>query len=337
MTNILITGGAGFIGSSLAGRLAENPSNNIVVVDNFLTGVKKHIPTSSNCQFIKCDVNEYREIAPIMSATKFDYVFHYAAVVGVDRTLENPILVLKDIDGIKNILDLCKSTNVKRIFFASSSEVYGEPVETPQNELNTPLNARLPYAIVKNIGESFLRSYQQEHGLEYTIFRFFNTYGPKQSDDFVISRFIDKALNDEDLTIFGDGSQTRTFCYVDDNLDATIKCMTDGICVNDEINIGSGKEMTILELAETVIKTLNSSSKITFLPARKQGDMMRRQPDNEKMLQVLDRTLLPLSQGLLKVAEARQLANIGVKCDEFADTPIQNLPQAEKQESLANV
>jgi UDP-glucose 4-epimerase len=111
----------------------------------------------------------------------FDYVFHYAAVVGVKRTLENPVLVLEDLQGIRNVLTLCKNTGVKRVFYASSSEVYGEPVHLPQHEHNTPLNSRLPYAVVKNAGESFCRSYFQEYGLEYTIFRFFNTYGPKQS------------------------------------------------------------------------------------------------------------------------------------------------------------
>ena len=103
-------------------------------------------------------------------------------------------MVLEDIQGIKNVLDLCKSTGVKRVFYSSSSEVYGEPVELPQHEHTTPLNSRLPYAIVKNVGEAFCRSYQQEFGLEYTIFRFFNTYGPKQSTDFVMSKFLKKPL-----------------------------------------------------------------------------------------------------------------------------------------------
>lgn len=110
------------------------------------------------------------------------------------RTTDNPVSVLHDIDGIRNVLDLCKNTGVKRVFFSSSSEVYGEPVEFPQNEHTTPLNSKLPYAIVKNIGEAFLRSYHKEYGLDYTVFRFFNTYGPKQSKDFVVSKFIRAAL-----------------------------------------------------------------------------------------------------------------------------------------------
>ena len=153
---------------------------------------------------------------------QFDYVFHYAAVVGVKRTQENPIMVLNDIEGIKNVLQLSKNSSVKRVFFSSSSEVYGEPVELPQNEETTPLNSRVPYAIVKNVGESFFRSYFKSYGLPYTIFRFFNTYGPNQSEDFVIAKFLKSALINEDITIYGDGSQTRTFCYVDDNINTCI-------------------------------------------------------------------------------------------------------------------
>ena len=222
MAKILITGGAGFIGSSLAERLLNTTDHQVVVVDNLLTGDTRRLDDikSDSLRFIKADCNNFQDISSVMLAYKFDYVFHYAAVVGVQRTLENPKMVLDDIIGIKNVLDLCKNTDVKRVFFASSSEVYGEPIEHPQNEATTPLNSRLPYAVVKNVGEAFLRSYKQEFGLDYTIFRFFNTYGPKQSTDFVMSKFIAAASNDEDITIFGDGLQTRTFCFVDDNIDA---------------------------------------------------------------------------------------------------------------------
>ena len=127
-----------------------------------------------NWKFIKCNVNDRQDISEIMLSIKFDYVFHYAALVGVERTQEHPVEVLKDIQGIQNILSLSKNTEVKRVFFSSSSEIYGDPVEIPQNVYTTPLNSRLPYAIVKNIGEAFLRSFYQEYGLNYTIFRFFN-------------------------------------------------------------------------------------------------------------------------------------------------------------------
>src|ERR1043165_4156152 len=193
---ILITGGAGFIGSSLAERLANDPDNFIVIVDNLLTGSVSKVPKSvhQNVRFIKADVNDFKEISTIFQAHNFDYVFHYAAMVGVKRTLANPVKVLNDINGINHVLNLSKNTGVKRIFYTSSSEVYGEPVEFPQNEHTTPLNSRLPYAIVKNVGEAFLRSFKREYDLNYTISRLFNTYGPKQSTDFVISKFLSAAL-----------------------------------------------------------------------------------------------------------------------------------------------
>jgi UDP-glucose 4-epimerase len=299
MKKILVTGGAGNVGSALTKALINSGNYEVVVADNLITGDVKKMPQNHpNFSFIKCDVNDYDEIAPIMLSNRFDYVFHYAALVGVKRTLDNPIMVLDDIDGIKNILTLCKNTGVKRVFFSSSSEVYGEPVEFPQNEHTTPLNSRLPYAIVKNVAEAFFKSYEKEFGLNHTIFRFFNTYGPGQSNDFVVPRFINMALNGEDITIYGDGSQTRTFCYIDDNIEATKRIFEDNLHINDIVNIGSGIEVSVLDLAQRVIAITNSTSKIIHLPALEEGDMTRRLPDNSKMLTVLGRELKPVDEGI---------------------------------------
>lgn len=299
MKKILITGGAGNVGSALSKALVSSDKYQVLVADNLITGDVKKMPQNHpNFTFIKCDVNNYHEIAPIMLSNRFDYVFHYAALVGVKRTLNNPIMVLDDIDGIKNILTLCKNTGVKRVFFSSSSEVYGEPVEFPQNEHTTPLNSRLPYAIVKNVAEAFLKTYEKEFKLSHTIFRFFNTYGPGQSNDFVVPRFINMALKAEDITIYGDGSQTRTFCYIDDNIDATKRIFEDNLHINDIVNIGSGIEVSVLDLAQRVISITNSSSKIIHLPALEEGDMTRRLPDNSKMLTVLGRELKPVDDGI---------------------------------------
>jgi len=303
---ILITGGAGFIPSSLADALLKTADTEVVLVDNFLTGRKENIPLHPRCRFIKSDVNNYNDIAPVFLAFRFDYVFHYAAVVGVKRTLENPVLVLEDIQGIRNVLDLCKNTGVKRVFFSSSSEVYGEPVHLPQHEHTTPLNSRLPYAVVKNVGESFCRSYQQEYDLNFTLFRFFNTYGPKQSPDFVVSRFIDAALQHKDITIYGDGSQTRTFCYIDDNAEACINALTQNLFVNDVVNVGNDKAITILELAETIIRLTNSKSKTVHLPPLPEGDMTRRQPDIGNMSQLLKRDFISLEDGLSRIINLRK-------------------------------
>jgi nucleoside-diphosphate-sugar epimerase len=303
MPHILVTGGAGFIGSCLAEKLAKDKNNSIVILDNLLTGSKSKVPHSphKNVRFIKCDVNEWRDLSGVMYSQAFDYVFHYAAVVGVKRTIDNPVTVLQDLSGIRNILQFAKNSGVKRVYFSSSSEVYGESVHFPQHEETTPLNSRLPYAIVKNASEAYLKAFEQEYGLEYTIFRFFNTYGPKQSKDFVVSRFIGRALKNETIEIYGDGKQMRTFCYIDDNIDATVNAFKDNLYINDVVNIGGDIEITILELAKTIIGITKSKSKIKFLPPLKEGDMTRRKPDLTRMRKLLNRKPVNLEDGLKRI------------------------------------
>jgi len=303
-TKILVTGGAGSIGSALVHRLISFKDFEVIVVDNLCTGNFDNLPNVKefeNFKFIRCDVNDYNDINPVMTFNNFDYVFHYAAVVGVQRTLMHPVSVLKDFEGFKNIFTLAKNTLVKRVFFSSSSEVYGEPFEFPQNENTTPLNSRLPYAVMKNVGESFLKAYHKEFNMNYTILRFFNTYGPNQTSDFVIPRFIKAALNNSDITIYGNGSQTRTFCYIDDNIDTILKIFQQNLVVNDIINIGSDIEYSVLDLANIIIKLTGSKSKIVHLPCLKEGDMARRKPDISKMKNILNKDLIPLEEGLMKM------------------------------------
>jgi UDP-glucose 4-epimerase len=207
-------------------------------------------------------------------------------------------MVLNDLKGINNILNLSKNTGVKRVFYTSSSEVYGEPVEYPQNEHTTPLNSRLPYAIVKNAGEAYLRSYKREYDLDFTIFRLFNTYGPKQSTDFVISKFLSAALKNKDILIYGDGMQTRTFCFIEDHLDATTNAFYNNLIVNDVANIGTDNEMTIIDLAKNIIDITGSKSQIVHVPALKEGDMTRRKPDITIMKTLLQRDYTSLEDGI---------------------------------------
>ena len=305
MSKILVTGGAGNVGGALARKLVENRNYEVIIADDLSTGSKSKLPSNTykNWKFVHCDVNNYKEISELMLVNQFDFVFHYAAVVGVKRTQENPIAVLNDIDGIRNVLQLSKNSSVKRVFFSSSSEVYGEPVELPQHEQTTPLNSRVPYAVVKNVGESFFRSYEKVYGLPYTIFRFFNTYGPNQSMDFVISKFLDAALRGDDITIYGDGSQTRTFCYVDDNVNACIKIFEENHILNDVINIGGAKEYKIIDVAKTIINISGSSSKIIHLSPLPEGDMTRRMPDNTKMLKILNKELISLEDGIKRMID----------------------------------
>ena len=315
MRKILITGGAGNIGSALVERLLKENDTTITVVDNLTTGSRNKLPLNGDrFQFIKADANDRTEMSEIMLANHFDYVFHYAALVGVKRTQDNPVKVLEDIQGIRNMLTLSKNLGVKRFFFSSSSEVYGEPVVIPQNEDTTPLNSRVPYAVVKNVGESFCRSYQQEFDLNYTIFRFFNTYGPNQTTDFVMAKFIALALKNKDITIYGDGSQTRTFCYVDDNVDTCVKALNENKIVNDIINIGGEVIITIKDLALKIIDITKSKSKLVHLPPLADGDMTRRQPDNSKMKALLGRELITVEEGIKKLLNSDTfLKQIGIK------------------------
>jgi UDP-glucose 4-epimerase len=320
-THILITGGAGNIGSSLAKKLAENPNYQIVIVDNLSTGSEKKIPKSihNNVKFIKADCNNYQEIAKVFYKFPIQYVFHFASVVGVKRTQENPLKVLDDIKGIENILQLSKIAGIKKFFYASSSEVYGEPVEIPQREHSTPLNSRIPYAVVKNVGECYCRSYYQEYKLPYTIFRFFNTYGPYQTTDFVIPKFLVAALKNEPITIYGDGSQSRTFTYIDDNVDTMINIFEKNLLDNDVINIGNDEMISVLELAQRIIKITHSKSEIVFLPPLKEGDMTRRMPDNSKMRSILNRALISLEEGIQKLLNNKdflELNSISKTCVE---------------------
>lgn len=311
-TKVLITGGAGNIGGSLARKLAQRDDIHLLVIDNLQTGSPEKLPPlTERVEFVRADANRYLDIAPVFASFQPDYVFHYAATVGVARTLRNPMMVLEDIEGLKNVLTLCKGSRVRRAFYASSSEVYGEPVELPQREETTPLNSRLPYAVVKNLGEIYFKTYQREFALPFTCFRFFNTYGPLQSEDFVVSRFIAQAIAGRDITIYGDGLQTRTFCFVDDNVDFQIMCMDRDLFVNETVNVGSDQEMTVKGLAELVVELINPAVRLVHLPPLSEGDMTRRQPDNSRMRAALARELISLREGILRTAEfirARQHA-----------------------------
>lgn len=302
MATILITGGAGFIGSHLADYLLVDPKNRVVIMDDLSTGRSCHIPVSSRVDFLKIDVNDMGGFAPAFRRYRFDYVFHFAAVVGVERTQQNPHKVYSDIDGIRNVLRLCVEGRVRRVFYASSSEVYGASSDFPQIENRSALNCRHPYAIVKLTGETCLRAAYQAHGLEFTAFRFFNTYGPRQRADFVVPRFTEQALTGRDMTVHSEGSQTRTFCYVADTVSVVGASLKTGACCNQVVNVGSPVEVSIGELAARIRKEVKSRSRIVFKATPAGFDTLRRQPDVSRMRRFWKKDFTPLTCGLREVA-----------------------------------
>jgi nucleoside-diphosphate-sugar epimerase len=304
MQKILITGGAGNIGSSLVASLLQKKDVEVYVFDNFITGTQENLPIDNNRLFtFNCDINNNDELIENWGSNEFNYIFHYAALVGVERTQNNPLGVLDDVKGIRNVLERAKESQVKRIFYSSSSEVYGEPVEIPQNEDTTPLNSRVPYAVVKNLGEAFFRSYFKEYGIPFTIFRFFNTYGPNQNNDFVITKFIEQCMKGQKITIYGDGSQSRSFLHIDDNIAFTNIVLEKDLFINEVVNVGSDDVISIKNLALLIKDITESDSELVFLPPLKDGDMYRRKPDVTKMRLHMN-TLTPLDKGITKTIDA---------------------------------
>lgn len=280
---ILVTGGAGFIGSHLCEELLALGVK-VICFDNLSQSSPKNIQTFNNHKnflFIKGDCNKKNDIEKILNKMKVDYVFHYAATVGVKRTVENPLSVLNDIEGIKNIFELSLKYKVKKIVFASSSEVYGEPVEIPEKE-NGILNAKIPYAHVKLIGESYCSAYWEKYKLPAVALRFFNVYGPRQESSdygFVVGIFMKQSLENKSLTVVNDGLMTRNFVYVKDNVSAALRTLFTDEVNGKVLNIGTGKSVTILDLAKHIAKITKNNLKISFIPARNNHEILHREPD----------------------------------------------------------
>jgi len=293
----LVTGGAGFIGSHLCEALAKD--HEVYCLDSLLTGKKENIQ-NPKIKFIKADVLDKKGLEYIFDKNGFDWVFHYAAIVGVKRTLGNPLGVLEDIHGIEHVLDLSRKHEVKKVLFASSSEVYGQPVEIPERE-DGHLNAKMPYAVTKLFGENLLKAYYEKYGLRTTSLRFFNVYGPRQDSSdygFVVGIFIKQVLNNERPTIFGNGSQTRDFVYINDNIEATIKAMESEKTDGEVINIGTGVPVSILHLAERIIELCGKDLKPGYMENHRE-DIKHRFPDVSKMIELIEfRPRYNLEKGL---------------------------------------
>ncbi|WP_418510459.1 UDP-glucuronic acid decarboxylase family protein [Corallibacter sp.] len=279
MKRVLITGAAGFLGSHLCDKFISEGFY-VLGMDNFITGDKKnitHLLQNENFQFIEHDVTEFVKIEGDL-----DYILHFASPASPIDYLKIPIQTLKVGSlGTHNLLGLAKAKKA-RILIASTSEVYGDPLVHPQDEnyygnVNT-IGPRGVYDEAKRFQESITMAYHRFHGLETRIVRIFNTYGPRMrlNDGRVIPAFMGQALRGEDLTVFGDGSQTRSFCYVDDQVDGIFKLLFSDYSY--PVNIGNPHEITIKDFAEEIIKLTETDQKIVYKELPK-DDPLQRQPN----------------------------------------------------------
>ena len=287
--NIVLTGGSGFIGSHLSKELLKNGKNKLIVVDNLLTGNLDNIQDlldHENAIFIQHDVQDHIEIDE-----KVDYVFHLASAASPVAYTENPVNTLKAGSlGTINTLGLARKHGAE-YFLASTSEVYGDPLITPQNEEYwgnvNPNGERSMYDEAKRFAEAATATYARSYDIKTKIIRIFNTYGPNMqlNDGRVVTNLIVQALNDQDLTIYGDGSQTRSFSYVSDTVAGIIAMMESNHY--EVFNIGNPYEMTVKELAETILKLTNSKSEIIYKPLPN-DDPQQRRPDISKAKEKLN-------------------------------------------------
>lgn len=301
MKRIMVTGGAGFLGSHLCERLLSE-GNEVLCVDNFFTGAKRniaHLLSNPYFELIRHDVT-----FPLY--VEVDEIYNLACPASPVHYQFDPVQTLKtSVHGAINVLGLAKRTKAK-VFQASTSEVYGDPEVHPQPESYwgrvNPIGIRSCYDEGKRCAETLFSDYHRQHGVRIKIARIFNTYGPRMhpNDGRVVSNFIVQALRGEDITIYGEGQQTRSFCYVDDLIEGFVRMMGTPDEVTGPINLGNPGEFTMLQLAERVLSLTGSSSKLVFRPLP-QDDPRQRQPDITQAKAVLDwQPSIALDHGLEK-------------------------------------
>lgn len=288
MKRILITGAAGFLGSHLCDRFIKE-GYYVIAMDNLITGNienLKHLMPLQNFEFFHHDVSNYVHVSG-----ELDYILHFASPASPIDYLKIPIQTLKVSSlGTHRLLGLAKAKNAK-ILVASTSEVYGDPLVHPQTEEYwgnvNPIGPRGVYDEAKRFQEAITMAYHRFHGVKTSIIRIFNTYGPRMrlNDGRVLPAFIGQALRGEDLTVFGDGSQTRSFCYVDDLVEGIYRLLLSDIA--EPVNIGNPNEITIGQFAEEIIKLTKTNQKVIYKPLPV-DDPMQRQPDITKARKLLN-------------------------------------------------
>ncbi len=304
--NVLVTGGAGFLGSWICEVLVEQGAK-VICLDNLVSGLNSNISAmmdKDNFKFIQHDVTQ-----PIFFDEQIEVVMHLASRASPFEFEKYPIQILKaNTLGIWVALGIAKKHEAK-FLYTSTSEIYGDAKEIPTTEEYrgnvNPVGPRSCYDEAKRCGESYVIAYKLQHGMDTRIARIFNTYGPRMRAEGVygrvVPRFIEQALSNKPITIFGDGSQTRSFCYVTDQVEGLLKLAFSERAKGEVVNIGSDNEITILELAKLVNELTNSSSEMEFHPLPK-DDPMRRKPDISKAKEILSwKPKVELKDGLLKL------------------------------------
>ena len=279
MKRILVTGGAGFLGSHLCERLL-NDDNEVICVDNFYTGRKENIIHLLDNKYF--DIIRHDVCFPLY--VEVDEIYNFACPASPVHYQFDPVQTTKvSVHGSINMLGLAKRLKA-RILQASTSEVYGDPQQHPQTEEYwghvNPVGLRACYDEGKRCAETLFFDYHRQHNLQIKVARFFNTYGPRmlEKDGRVVSNFIVQALKNQPITIYGEGNQTRSFCYVDDLIDGVVKFMNTNDDITGPINLGNPNEFKVRDLAQLIINLTNSRSKIIYLPLP-QDDPSRRKPD----------------------------------------------------------
>ena len=298
---IVITGGAGFVGSHLVDMFLSL-GYEVIAIDNLITGRKENLTVNKNLQFLNQNVYKYIEVDG-----KVDWVLHFASPASPVDFTKYPIPILKvGSSGTINALGLAKAKGAK-FFLASTSEVYGDPLEHPQKETYVgnvdPISERSVYDESKRFAEATTMAYHRFHHINVRIIRIFNTYGPRMrvEDGRVISNFISQGLTGKSITVYGDGSQTRSFQYVSDLIDGILKLMDKEYHL--PVNLGNPHEFTVLELANIIKKITNSNSEIIFKPLP-EADPKRRRPDISRAKEVLKwEPKILLEDGLKKMIE----------------------------------
>ena len=262
---VLITGGAGFIGSNLTKRLVED-GHSVVVIDSLLRGNKLEKDTFSKITFIQGDVRDYELV---LNASKgCDLIFHLAAVLGVDIVADNPVETMDvEVIGTRNVVNAAEANNIKKIMYASTSGIYGHSAIDNALTEEVLVDPRTSYAMAKRYNEIYLASHHEEKGIDVIALRFFNVYGWNQDNRMVVPLFFEQALANEPITVFGSGKQTRDFTYIDDTVEACVRLMDLKGC--HTVNIANEAEWCIDDLAEQIKWVTNSSSEIVFIDAPK--------------------------------------------------------------------